>query len=321
MNRQARDALGAVTVEGRSYSKAVAAVVGNRKAREDWYRKVVSEPLRIAPVAVPPVLAELGRSLGRTYAAVGADQLEACTTEGEAAARRMVSSAAAAIRLMEHVTGTPRPPERSGALRFWQVGDADAAEWVVRTLPAPSLDEAIADVRKYVSTGIAPGTILIRGSDPSASEESAVLYAADRIVSRVTNDDSEWLSEGLLMLAKLRTAGRATRFYGAKGATSGAREMGAGGRVQWLDQVRRLAETDTDPPIAALPGRPLSALTSAEVSKTWSVLEYLIERDPGGACEFITSARGDVADALRTSVGGTPDELEEAHRAWVLESR
>jgi hypothetical protein len=157
--------------------------------------------------------------------------------------------------------------------------------------------------------------------DLRLSDRWAHGIVADWLLVEAGEDTPGWMLSGLSDLVSERVVGTMLTRWCTLDASAGLRlGIEKTSAASWRRGLRNLALTKEDPPVGVIFSSSLTSMTLPEVMKSWSVVTFLLERDPI-AFRSLVASLGQVhgGEALKKAYRLTPEELDELWRAFVIE--
>jgi hypothetical protein len=146
---------------------------------------------------------------------------------------------------------------------------------------------------------------------------SHLLFAHETPSMWIGNRKAGWVEEGLAHVFEERLFGICDNYCYEEGSNNFDFKSG-----KYKVAVRKMVAEDKAPPVSDLIQRNTDQLKSAEHPVAMSLVDYLLQREPGKFDAFGKQLRAKVSvrDALDKVFGLSPLELERAWKAWVLET-
>ncbi len=144
-----------------------------------------------------------------------------------------------------------------------------------------------------------------------------LLFAHETPSMWIGNLKAGWVEEGLAHVFEDRLFGICDNYCYEEQNTNVDFKSG-----KYRVAMRKMLVEDKAPAVADVIGRNTDQLKLPEHVVAFSLVDYLLQREPGKFDLFGKRLRAKVAvrDALQTAFGLTPLELESAWKAWVLET-
>ncbi len=144
-----------------------------------------------------------------------------------------------------------------------------------------------------------------------------LLFAHEQPSMWIGNLKAGWVEEGLAHVMEDRIFGICDNYCYEEQNTNNDFHSG-----KYKVAMRKMIVDGKSPPVSDVIGRNTDQLKLPEHAVAMSLVDYLLQREPGKFDLFGKRLRSKVAvrDALRAAFGISPLELETAWKAWVLET-
>jgi hypothetical protein len=315
-NADAHRVLRSPVIDGAAVSSWAAPFLEARKAREARIAKVMAEPAPAAAAEpVPWVVAALKASGSAASA-----RIQVTTVHGAESARACAEAGEKAARLTEALCGLPPAVTRKLVrLRFGVVPSKAVADWVVANASGIDRERAEKNAKQFQSYYVGSSDVLLRRREPEQALEGVVQFTSRFLLGEIPGKaQTAWLREAVATDVTLRIVGRSTSSFRTSTDYADAKRDFEGGD-DWGARAARLVEMDLDPPFAAIHGKELNALATADTLKAYGVWRHLAERDEARVQDFaLRVARDGTEAALLAVFELTPDRLDADFRRWAL---